>query len=340
MTQGDTASYLIPGHNLLTHGAFIGINGPELDRTPGYPIFAMLASLGTGNPIAIAIAQIAISLLSILLISRTASLAFPKANPTSAIAAAWLFAFEPISILYSVRLLPETLFTFLMLLVLERLVTFFKSRELRDLFFAGIALAAATYVRPISYYLAPLIALGLAAAMFRDKTFRWQAPATLLLTTVPLLAIWQIRNTLDTGYSGFSSIVEKNLYFYQAAGVQANLRHISLIDEQTQLGYFDEATYNAIHPNQKSWIQPQRLQYLRSSALSVLRTHPILTAKIQFTGSGIVAFTPCAQELLQLVDLPPPSRSMPQRILSAGIVESTLVVLKHQPVVAVHHGHL
>ena len=52
MMQGDTASYLEPGKNLILHGAFATAGAPEIDRTPGYPVFAMLTGMAFGVPMA------------------------------------------------------------------------------------------------------------------------------------------------------------------------------------------------------------------------------------------------------------------------------------------------
>jgi len=63
MTQGDTASYMEPGRNLLLHGVFATAGQFEIDRTPGYPIFAMFTGMAFDNVLLTATAQIVLSLL-------------------------------------------------------------------------------------------------------------------------------------------------------------------------------------------------------------------------------------------------------------------------------------
>jgi Gpi18-like mannosyltransferase len=126
ITSGDTASYLEPGRNLLLHGQFITGVTPELDRTPGYPLFLALISLH-GAALA-AFLQVIVSVLSVLLVARLAMALF--ADERVAILAAWLFAFEPVSVIFSVRLLAETLFLALILLSLERLAVFLRDHRL------------------------------------------------------------------------------------------------------------------------------------------------------------------------------------------------------------------
>jgi 4-amino-4-deoxy-L-arabinose transferase-like glycosyltransferase len=295
MTQGDTASYLEPGRNLLMHGSYVSGGFPELipelDRTPGYPLFIMLTGMAFGNVLLIVVAQILVSLCSLLLVRRIAERTFPNRNAGAI--ASWLYAVEPVSILYAVRLMPETLFVLLLLAVIDRLLVFQKTAKLSALAAAGILLAAATYVRPVTYYLAFPLAIGIALTAPRLPGYRWKAPAVLLISVLPWLAAWQVRNWLETGYSGFSSIVEKNLYFYQSAEVSAELQHISLGTEQQNLGYLDEVNYIAIHPEQREWSQAQRLHFMRAESMKILSAHRALYLKTHIAGVGVVAFTPC-----------------------------------------------
>jgi hypothetical protein len=332
MTQGDSTSYLEPGRSLILHGAFSSTGMPEIDRTPGYPIFAGLTGMIFNNVLLTVFAQIVVSLLSLLIIGRIADRIFPDRK--AGIVAAWLYAFEPLSIVYTSRLMPETLFVLLLLVVIDRALAFLQSKNLTALAAAGIILATATFVRPVSYYLALPLALGLAAITPPMPSLRWKAPLVLLLATLPWLAAWQMRNFIEAGYAGFSSIVEKNLYFFQSAEVTAELQHISLAAEQKQLGYPDEAYYLAAHPDQVTWSRAQRLSYMHVQATKILRDHPGLYLKTHFAGIGVVAFTPSATELLQLLNAYPPTETMPHRILNEGIIASFWRVFLAHPAVA------
>jgi hypothetical protein len=332
MTQGDTASYLAPGRSLILHGAFATAGLPEIDRTPGYPIFAELTGMLFDNVLLTASAQVLVSLLSLLMIGKIADRIFPNRN--AGIYAAWLYAIEPLSIVYTSRIMPETLFVLLLLLVIDRVLVFLASHRLSAVAAAGLALAAATFVRPVSLYLVFPLALGVAIATRRMPALWWKAPATLLLATLPWLAAWQWRNAAETGYNGFSSIVEKNLYFFQSAEVAAELQHTSLASVQRKLGYPDDADYLAAHPEQSSWPRTQKLAYMRQHASAILRDHPGLYLKTHFKGVGIVAFTPCATELLQLLAAYPSADTMPRRILNQGILASIQQVFLTHPAVS------
>jgi hypothetical protein len=299
--QADTVSYLDPGRNLVLHGHFIADGVPDLVRTPGYSLFLGITSLA-GLP-ATGAANATVSALTVILVWRLARTIF--ADDRIALGAAWIFAFEPITIALSSALLSENLFLVPFLIGIERLAAFLREDRLRHVAVAGLCLAAATYVRPISYYLPFTLAVGLFVVSERVPGLRWKAPAILLICAVPLVAVWQIRNWVETGYRGFSSISEINLYFYGAVDVEARLKHRSFLDVRKDFGYVDFTDhdgqsylyppYLALHPEQAGWTQGQRLAFMRSEGLRVIEAHPgiyfdnfatALVAEIFSPGSG------------------------------------------------------
>jgi Dolichyl-phosphate-mannose-protein mannosyltransferase len=325
IASGDTASYLIPGRNLLFHGRFFTAGLPEIDRTPGYALFLALASL-PGAAFA-AFVQVIVSAVSVILVARLARAV--TGDGRIALAAAWIFAFEPASIIYSPRLLPETLFVALLLLSLERVAVFLHDRRLRALAAAGLWLTAAIFVRPAGYYLPFALAFGLFVALARVRGVRWKAPAVFLIAVLPWLAAWQVRNRVETGFGGFSSIVARNLYFYQAAEVEARAEHKSFGEVQAEFGYPNEQSYRARHPEQTAWSQSRRTAFMASSAARILSAHPGIAVRMYAEGAAVVAFTPCAAELLRLADAWP--RDWPARVVDRGPIRSAWWLLRRHP---------
>ena len=289
----DTNSYLIPGRNLLLHGRFVADGAPDLLRTPGYPLFLAVTSLA-GLPAA-AVANVFLSVFSVILVWRLGRTVF--GDDRIALGAAWIFAVEPLSVVNSIMLLSETLFLALFLLSMERIAAFLRGPRLRMLAAGGLWLAAATFVRPVTYYLPIVLAVGLFLVLARapslppqrqgpvagDPGLRWKAPAVLLLSVLPLLAAWQIRNWAETGYTGFSSVSDLNLYYFIAPDVDAQVEHRSYTDIRRELGYgcapgcgerfYLYQRYLALHPEQAEWGQAQRLAFMHSEALGVIRPH-------------------------------------------------------------------
>lgn len=283
-SQVDTSSYLEPGRNLLLHGRFVADGVPDLLRTPGYPLFLAVNSLP--GPTAAALANVILSVISVLLVWKLGRAVFD--DNRIALGAAWIFALEPISIAFSVVLMSEPLFLSLLLLSLERMLEFLRGLRLQVLAVAGLCLAAATFVRPVTYYLPIALALGLfvvlaSVPVVGDLGLRWKAPAILLISVLPWLAAWQIRNWVETGYRGFSSITEVNFYYYDISEVKARVEHRSYLDTLEQSGYTPFAghsgqaylfpPYLALHPEQIGWSQGQRLAFMRSEAIRVIRAN-------------------------------------------------------------------
>jgi hypothetical protein len=283
LVSPDTSTYLEPGRNLLFHGRFFANGAPDIFRTPGYSLFLAITSLA-GLPAA-ALANAILSVFSVLLVWKLGRAVFDDGR--IALGAAWIFAFEPISVVNSFVLLSDTVFLVLFLLSMERVAVFLRERRLSVLAAAGLWLATATFVRPISYYLPVALAFGLFGVLARVPGLRWKAPAVLLVSVMPWLAAWQIRNWVETDYRGFSSVSDINLYFFIAPNVTGHVEHRSYINVRNELGYPDfknlwilnngqiylSQPYLARHPEQAGWSQGQRLAFLHSEAMHVIRAH-------------------------------------------------------------------
>ena len=298
ITMADTASYLIPGRNLLLHGQFVADGVPDMVRTPGYALFLAITSLA-GLPAA-ALANIILSLFSIVLVWKLGRAVF--GDDRIALGAAWIFAFEPMSVLFSISLMSETLFLLLFLLSMERLAEFLRGRRLRVLAVAGLWLAAATFVRPVTYYLPVPLALGIFVVLARERGLRWKAPAVLLISALPWLAAWQLRNWVETGYSGFSSIADASLYFVNDVELTARLEHHSSADVMKELGYsqftgrsgqmYLAQPYVDRHPEQAGWNQTQRLAFMHTESLRVIRANSGLYLRTCLKGLFTTVFSP------------------------------------------------
>jgi hypothetical protein len=134
-------------------------------------------------------------------------------------------------------------------------------------------------VRPVTYYLSVALALGLFVVLARTPGLRWKAPAVLLISVLPWLAAWQIRNRVETGYGGFSSVSDEIFYFLEAANVTGRLEHRSNVDfgevdftNNPGQSYLYEP-YLALHPEQAGWSQTQRIAFMHSEAVRIIRAH-------------------------------------------------------------------
>ncbi|MGH9960855.1 MAG: hypothetical protein ACREBC_27685, partial [Pyrinomonadaceae bacterium] len=214
----DTSSYIQPTQELLSEGTF-SVNGKtELHRTPGY-------SLILGPGVAAHHVELVTIALQILLSASSVWLVFLISleifsSYRAALIAAWLYAIEPLSVLYTSKLLTETWFATLLLLSMYFLIRHLKLQRAeagpvtKCLFISAAALAGTAYVRPVSYFLPICIFLGWVLAILLgywtkrvpSVTVKLRSAIGFTIVSMSLIAAWQVRNYVQTGYSGFSAV--------------------------------------------------------------------------------------------------------------------------------------
>lgn len=285
--EPDTAGYLRAAEQLATSGQFATADGPEIVRTPGYPLLLALGVLaGRVDAVTIGL-QIVLSCISVWLVYRLGLLLEGR---RAGLAAAWLLACEPLSVLYASKLLSETLFTTLLTLSIFFAARYHRELRWLDLLGAAVAIAAAAYVRPIAYYLPPWLAAVWLVLLSRRAESRWRLAKQLgvfLLVSMGLMGLWQWRNLRVAGYTGFSAIADVNLYYYQAVPVLAELEGVppeQLSDYQRELGFHDRAAWLRRHPEARDWPDARRYALLRTEARRVLRAHPLIAMRLHLSG--------------------------------------------------------
>jgi len=88
---------------------------------------------------------------------------------------------------------------------------YLKGRETKTVILAALVLVAATYVRPITYYLGAAMAIFMVYANMKEDLRKGIAHAVIFFTVVySLLGIWQARNYIHCGEGVFSSISQVN----------------------------------------------------------------------------------------------------------------------------------
>jgi len=166
----------------------------------------------------------------------------------------------------------------------------------------------------------------------------------LLITVLPWLAAWQVRNWAETGYSGFSSIREVNLYFFIAADVKARMEHRPSFEISKELGY-EEFTnhggqaylyqpYLKLHPEQIGWSQAQRLAYMRSQATGMIRAHSGVYLRALAAHFVKTVFDPGAGSFDALIN-PGDPRHIAGLLVNEGLVPGAIKLAKAYPWIAV-----
>jgi hypothetical protein len=222
----DSPSYLEPARALVEDHRFTtepGSETPELLRTPGYPTFLAAFLLVDDDPLLAVTAQAALSVLAVWLTYLTARRL--DLSPGWAAAAAAIVAVEPFQNATAGLIMTESIATSAMAAVAYCSVRLARSDFApRWAVALGAALVTATYIRPTTLYLPPLLAGVILVVGARHRAVRpdsRRAAAALLAVTLPLTGLWVWRNHQQLDTWSFSAIEAVNLYWYQAAGLVA-----------------------------------------------------------------------------------------------------------------------
>lgn len=321
----DTPGYVAPIHNML-HGSFATQDGPELKRTPGYPVFLMLTGMANDHPLLSVSAQVLLACFSVWLVYKIAILLFQ--DGAAAVLCAGLYAMEPISVFYSVLLFAEALFTAVLLVFLYQLAKYLRVPSWSSLLSAAVALCACVYIKPVAYYLPVFCAVGLAflpASLALPR--RLLRGVAFLAVCVVLIGAWQIRNYRETGYSGFTSISDTQLYTYNAAGVLAQKEHLDFFAERDKL---DQAS----HPEQANWSLARKFAFQKHEALRIIEADPLIYAKLHLRGMATALLDPGGTDMLRHLGLYPTVGGLESMVVDRGIAKTMLWVLVHRPLVS------
>jgi len=218
----DSASYIGLAQALI-HGEGFTVGGvPELVRTPGYPLFLLPGMMaGAVEPLTITL-QAVVGTITLGLVMAVAT--GLSSSPKVSVLAGLAYAIEPLALLYTGRILSESLFALCLMLAALLLQRSLRSNSWVGLAGAALALSIAAYVRPIGYFLPAVTALTwLAVAILRKSATRWVVARIVFFLAISMTAmgVWQSRNSLTAGYARFSAITDVTLYEYHAAAVIA-----------------------------------------------------------------------------------------------------------------------
>lgn len=282
--EGDTHSYVRPARAIVEDWRFNhapGVDEPEYLRTPGYPgLLAAVFAVSDQSKTAVLLVQVVLSTVTVLMVYLLASRMW---SSTVGLVAAVLTVLEPLQNYTSGTLVTECLDALLLILVCAAGFAVFRAPQprLRSLVLLGLALAAATMVRPVTYYL-PGLVVGLLVVRAARGAISWARFARLLAAfLVPLVVVvggWQLRNYERAGSWRMSGVEGKNLLDFRAAGVVADEEGISLNAAQARL--------RRELPDPSTVGPGAFYDRMYHQGLDILVAHPITAARL--TGEGLV----------------------------------------------------
>jgi len=267
----DTATYIAGAQSIAARGAFLDARGnPEIFRTPGYPlVLAPFLALHASDALIVAM-NIVFAVLVVIVTWKIALQLFVDERVAGI--CALIVAVEPAMLLWSLKVMPETLFTLC-------LVLFAYAAICEKPIAAAIALCAAIYVKPIAWPLALLVPL--AGVWVRPK----QA-LILLATCIALLAPWHLRNYATADYAGFSSLMDRSIYISAGGSVAAREQGVPFAEMRRRLIARDDSRA----------ADPKRYAEMRREGVSRVASDPFGWTETQLFGTFRTLFEPGAAE--------------------------------------------
>ncbi len=322
LANGDTAGYWRLAQNLADHGIFSRSENsplvPDAFRTPGYPAFlALFHVLGLGWT-AVALVQSFLSCATIALLVKLLNRWFDK---RVVLAAAWLVAVDPESVLYAATVAPATLVTFLLLATVFVVASW---RRGWGGVVAGLMSGLAALVKPMALYF-PLWLAGLLLLDRHSRGRTLRAGLVVLAATVVLFP-WLWRNRHVFGVWRFTSIQGFNLLYYNAAALESAERGITVSDAQDSLA----AELTRQNPDLGTANELERARAMEHLAVRRILSHPFHYALLHLRGVPTSLLDPGRIDWARVLRLRNPARGFFD-ILSASSPGELWRFLKRLP---------
>jgi hypothetical protein len=210
----DTSEYRTLASNMMELGRFTinPLYPGEFARVPGYPAFFVVVLTVFGTLLVVPIIQIGFTAAAAALIYLIGVRYFPR---SVALFAATLYVLDPI-VMYATWIpISESLFMLLFLGSVYAVGSSSRQSWVGPLL-GGALFGLSVYVRPIGFYLGPLIAAMTLAHSYGIRT-ALKNGAILLICAFLVMSPWMTRNYIEAGYFQFSSNRAWQLFAYNMA---------------------------------------------------------------------------------------------------------------------------
>ncbi len=295
----DSGGYVRAARALLDTGQFsAAVSGiPDALLAPGFPAFlAAVFALDSSNLVATAVVLCLVSALTCVPIFLIAE-SFGGCRAGGWAAALW--AANLTSVAAAPLFLSDSSFTLLVALSLLCTVRYWREQRMRDLLLAAALSALAMLVRVVGG--ASVAGLVLCALAARGTTRR-RAVALAIVSVVVALVIgpWIVRNhRLGAGWRIETNSADM-FYYYQAGTMASIVRDQPADSLRARWKAADDAEF-AAHPDIYR-DEADRIGYKSRKAQAIIRTGPLLFARLQVQPTILLPDAPTLLELLGLTE--------------------------------------
>lgn len=292
----DAAGYIRPARSFLAAGTFSQNEMPpyaiDTLRTPGYPLFLaeIWQQTGDGNYLAVALAQFALSLATVVLVYAAAR---RFAGRRAALVAGLLLALSGLSAALPCYILSDAVYQFCMAVWLFLLVRYAEERSWGNLLAAAAVAGLGLYVRPVGLLFPAVVA---AVALRPRKEINTnsgrfgrclgQAVVALLVSAL-IVFPWLVRNHLGADTWEMTTVASENLLKFRAPEIK------SIAEGQV----FNHEAQTALAAEAEARTPPgatvgQRIRIGRTVALEYMWHHPWATARAYANGAVVLLLLP------------------------------------------------
>jgi len=287
----DSFDYIRLARGIIENNIYGLPGNPEIFRVPLYPFLlsGFMLLFKTHFISALLLSQVILDSITAILVIKSVYFLFQEESNRIGFIAGILYSLSPLCIVYSTKVLSETVFVFLFMLLFVMSLKVMSRDNINAnsvlfcLIFIGILAGILCLTRAIFIPLAVLFLLWFA---LRIKKVKYILVVTVCFSLI--LSLWAIRNYHVCGYTGITSVSAVFMYRYDACSVLAKIHSISFAEQQSKI----DAELGKIS-NQK-----EIAEYCVKKTFSVIKTHPFLYAFLQCKNS-INIFLPAVNELLE-----------------------------------------
>jgi len=268
--QNDSADYIESAGVISSQGTFAragadGVLKFDLHRAPGYAFFLAVLHGAIGLPLnAVIFIQVLLGLLAAWITYKAAFCIDSRIAFLSTV----IVLYDPPVSIYSLIILSELLFFFLLTCFMYAFVRYLKEKRIIQLVGSALFLVLATYVRPTSYYLGLVLGVFIVYAGIRLVTIKKAIMHALIFVCIVygLFGLWENRNYKLTGTKTFASVIQTNP---DGFGLQKSFSKLDpSIRQKTQPVVYYAKTFSKYFLSLMT--RPGQFKYFRSTVLSAI----------------------------------------------------------------------
>lgn len=259
-----------------------GVFNHATTHTPGYPLFLAFTAVPWGSVLPALVLQALLLAFTAVYVYRLFEGVF---SPRVRFAAALIFGIEPFTVFVATQPLSEALFLFLFIFGLYSVRYAYTVRSKGIFFLGGIVLGASALVRPVAFYLLPILVLVVGLLLARRNTRHVVMTALFAAGMLLIVLPWSYRNHVVFDTWSFSNKGPFSLYFYEVGEFIQYREGVSREEANQILLKRAQREYPDVQ-KQDDLGAPTYSAFLTRESFAILSESPMLFAKLRVLALG------------------------------------------------------